>query len=110
MPGTAYSPAGEYGWQGSLKGDFGGMHWFRGDGSGEVGDIVFRVGAACDAFPGISDAPPIPVSVGGFEAVYVEPYEPPVSYNGRHYKEGKKIGWKDGVQALDSIVRYALAD
>jgi glycosyltransferase involved in cell wall biosynthesis len=37
-------------------------------------------------------------------------YEMPVSYNGRDYKEGKKIGWKDGVQALYCIVRYAIAD
>ncbi|MDB5350743.1 MAG: glycosyl transferase [Planctomycetota bacterium] len=37
-------------------------------------------------------------------------YEMPVSYNGRDYKEGKKIGWKDGVQALYCIVRYAVAD
>jgi glycosyltransferase involved in cell wall biosynthesis len=37
-------------------------------------------------------------------------YEMPVAYNGRDYKEGKKIGWKDGVQALYCIVRYALAD
>lgn len=37
-------------------------------------------------------------------------YEIPVSYNGRDYKEGKKIGWKDGVQALWCIVRYAVAD
>ena len=37
-------------------------------------------------------------------------YEMPVSYNGRDYREGKKIGWKDGVQALYCIVRYAFAD
>ena len=37
-------------------------------------------------------------------------FEMPVSYNGRDYKEGKKIGWKDGVQALYCIVRYAFAD
>ncbi|WP_406697707.1 glycosyltransferase family 2 protein [Singulisphaera sp. Ch08] len=37
-------------------------------------------------------------------------YEIPVSYNGRDYREGKKIGWKDGVQALYCIVRYAVAD
>jgi glycosyltransferase involved in cell wall biosynthesis len=37
-------------------------------------------------------------------------YEMPVSYNGRDYSEGKKIGWKDGVQALYCIVRYAFAD
>jgi glycosyltransferase involved in cell wall biosynthesis len=37
-------------------------------------------------------------------------YEIPVSYNGRDYHEGKKIGPKDGVQALYCIVRYAIAD
>ena len=37
-------------------------------------------------------------------------YEMPVSYDGRDYKEGKKIGWKDGVQALYCILRYAWAD
>jgi len=37
-------------------------------------------------------------------------FEMPVSYNGRDYKEGKKIGWKDGVQALYCIIRYAFAD
>jgi glycosyltransferase involved in cell wall biosynthesis len=37
-------------------------------------------------------------------------YEMPVSYNGRDYKEGKKIGWKDGVQALYCILRYSYWD
>jgi glycosyltransferase involved in cell wall biosynthesis len=37
-------------------------------------------------------------------------YEMPVSYNGRDYSEGKKIGWKDAVQALYCIIRYAMAD
>ena len=37
-------------------------------------------------------------------------YEMPVSYNGRDYHEGKKIGWKDGVQAVYCIIRYALGD
>jgi glycosyltransferase involved in cell wall biosynthesis len=37
-------------------------------------------------------------------------YEIPVSYNGRDYREGKKIGWKDGVQALYCILRYAYFD
>ncbi len=37
-------------------------------------------------------------------------YEMPVSYNGRSYEEGKKIGWKDGVQALWCIFRYGFAD
>lgn len=37
-------------------------------------------------------------------------YELPVSYHGRTYREGKKIGVKDGFQALYCIVRYAFAD
>jgi glycosyltransferase involved in cell wall biosynthesis len=37
-------------------------------------------------------------------------HEMPVSYNGRDYNEGKKIGWKDGVQALYCILRYAYMD
>lgn len=37
-------------------------------------------------------------------------YEVPVSYHGRTYDEGKKIGWKDGFRALWCIVRYRLAD
>lgn len=33
-------------------------------------------------------------------------YELPISYHGRSYAEGKKIGWKDGVEALWCIVKY----
>jgi len=33
-------------------------------------------------------------------------YEVPISYYGRDYEDGKKIGWKDGVAALWHIVRY----
>jgi glycosyltransferase involved in cell wall biosynthesis len=36
-------------------------------------------------------------------------YEVPISYHGREYWEGKKIGWKDGMQALWLIVRHSLA-
>jgi len=36
-------------------------------------------------------------------------YELPISYNGRSYADGKKIGWKDGVSALWSILRYNLS-
>lgn len=35
-------------------------------------------------------------------------FEVGISYNGRTYEEGKKIGWKDGVRALYCIVRYNL--
>jgi glycosyltransferase involved in cell wall biosynthesis len=37
-------------------------------------------------------------------------YEVPISYAGRTYEEGKKITWKDGVQALWCIIRYQLGD
>lgn len=33
-------------------------------------------------------------------------YEVPISYYGRTYAEGKKIGWKDGVRALWCIIKY----
>lgn len=32
-------------------------------------------------------------------------YELPISYRGRSYAEGKKIGWKDGVAALWHLIR-----
>ena len=37
-------------------------------------------------------------------------YEVPISYHGRSYEEGKKIGWKDGVKALGVILRFWLID
>jgi len=37
-------------------------------------------------------------------------FEVPISYSGRTYGEGKKIGWKDGARALWAIFRYALSD
>jgi len=33
-------------------------------------------------------------------------YEVPISYHGRDYTEGKKIGWKDGVAAIYFIIKY----
>lgn len=35
-------------------------------------------------------------------------YEVGVSYYGRTYEEGKKIGWKDGVRAIYVILKYGL--
>jgi glycosyltransferase involved in cell wall biosynthesis len=35
-------------------------------------------------------------------------YEIGISYHGRTYAEGKKIGWKDGVRALYCIFKYGL--
>ena len=33
-------------------------------------------------------------------------YEVPITYDGRGYDEGKKIGWKDGVVALWVLIRH----
>jgi glycosyltransferase involved in cell wall biosynthesis len=38
----------------------------------------------------------------------VKIYEVGISYYGRTYKEGKKIGWKDGVRAIWCIFKYNL--
>ena len=34
-------------------------------------------------------------------------YEVGISYAGRTYDEGKKIGWRDGVRALVCIIKYS---
>jgi glycosyltransferase involved in cell wall biosynthesis len=52
------------------------------------------------AFPGENGQPSRPCRI----------YELPVSYHGRTYREGKKIGMKDGFQALYCILRFAYAD
>jgi hypothetical protein len=36
-------------------------------------------------------------------------YEVGISYYGRTYKEGKKIGWRDGFRAIWCIVRYSFS-
>jgi glycosyltransferase involved in cell wall biosynthesis len=51
-------------------------------------------------FPAANGQPPRPCRI----------YEIPVSYHGRTYREGKKIGLKDGFQALYCIIRYAFND
>jgi glycosyltransferase involved in cell wall biosynthesis len=35
-------------------------------------------------------------------------YEVGISYSGRNYSEGKKIGWKDGISAFRCIIKYNL--
>jgi glycosyltransferase involved in cell wall biosynthesis len=37
-------------------------------------------------------------------------YEVPISYSGRTYDEGKKIGWRDGLSALWSIIKFRFVD
>ncbi len=37
-------------------------------------------------------------------------FEVPISYYGRSYADGKKIGWKDGVRAIYTILKYWMID
>ena len=40
----------------------------------------------------------------------VRVYEVGISYYGRTYEEGKKIGWKDGFRAIYCILKYNIFD
>ena len=37
-------------------------------------------------------------------------YEVPISYSGRTYQEGKKIGWRDGLAAIAAVFYYRFFD
>ena len=37
-------------------------------------------------------------------------YEVPISYDGRGYDEGKKIGWRDGVVAVWVLLKYRFTE
>jgi len=37
-------------------------------------------------------------------------YEVGISYRGRTYEEGKKIGWKDGLRAVWCLVKYSVSE
>ena len=41
---------------------------------------------------------------------HVRFHELPISYNARTNDEGKKIGWKDGVQAIFALIKFRLSD
>ena len=50
-----------------------------------------------------------PELVAKVAALGVRVYEVPVSYYGRSYAEGKKVGWKDGVHALWAIPKHGIS-
>jgi hypothetical protein len=50
--------------------------------------------------------PEITAKVARIEGIRV--YEVGISYYGRTYEEGKKIGWKDGFRAIWCILKYNL--
>jgi hypothetical protein len=37
-------------------------------------------------------------------------YEVGISYSGRTYEEGKKIGWKDGMRAVWCLLKYSIIE
>ncbi|HTA29022.1 MAG TPA: glycosyltransferase family 2 protein [Candidatus Cybelea sp.] len=47
-----------------------------------------------------------PEIVAKVSRLNVRIYEVPISYYGRTYAEGKKIGWRDGFSAMRCIVKY----
>jgi len=49
-----------------------------------------------------------PEIVAKVSRLKVRIYEVAISYYGRTYAEGKKVGWRDGVSALRCIVKYNL--
>lgn len=52
--------------------------------------------------------PEVTAKVSRVEGVRI--YEVGISYYGRTYEEGKKIGWKDGFRAIYCILKYNLWD
>ena len=51
--------------------------------------------------------PEIVAKISKIESIRI--FEVGISYYGRTYDEGKKIGWKDGVRAIYCIVKYHFA-
>lgn len=51
--------------------------------------------------------PEITAKLAKFRNIKV--YEVPISYLGRSYDEGKKIGWRDGIRAIYCIIKYNLS-
>ena len=85
LPGTAASPAGEYGWVGGT-GSSAGMHRVIGEDEDarEATVMRFSVGATClSARPGALPSQghsPVPVRLGGWNGISVEPYLPVVGF------------------------------
>lgn len=47
-----------------------------------------------------------PEIIAKVSRLHLRIYEVPISYHGRTYAEGKKIGWRDGLSALRCIFKY----
>jgi glycosyltransferase involved in cell wall biosynthesis len=67
-------------------------------------DILHRIRIRSDRF-GFE-----PEVTGKIARLGCRVYEVPITYHGRTYAEGKKITWRDGVEALWCIIRYRFFD
>jgi len=65
-------------------------------------DVLDRIPITCDRF-GVE-----PELTAKAARLKVRIYEVPVSYHGRTYQEGKKIGWRDAAAAFYWIARFGL--
>jgi len=63
-------------------------------------DVLRRITLKSDRF---GFEPEVTIKVAKLKARI---YEVPISYSGRDYTEGKKIGWKDGVAAMVHMLRF----
>jgi len=81
MPGRGGNPAGVYGWNGPL-GASTWMHHVVAEGfaSGSREIVIVFVNRNC--FAGWTGPEPVPVTIGGLDGRYVEPYEYPPGVNG----------------------------
>ena len=66
-------------------------------------EVIQKIRIQCDRF-GVE-----PELTAKVAKMRLRIYEVPVSYYGRTYDEGKKIGWRDGLAALWWIVRFGLS-
>ncbi len=65
-------------------------------------DVLSRIGPKSKRF---GFEPEVTIKVAKLKC---RVYEVPISYSGRDYNEGKKIGWKDGLAAIYHLLRYKL--
>ncbi len=75
----------------------------------ETGSKVFRREIIQRIAPGLQEKrfgiePELTAKVARVPGVRI--YERPVSYSGRTYAQGKKIGWRDGFRAIWCILKY----
>jgi glycosyltransferase involved in cell wall biosynthesis len=66
-------------------------------------EVIDSIHIECDGF-GVEPELTAKVAAGGWRI-----YEVPISYHGRGYADGKKIGWRDGFDAVGQIVRFGVS-